>query len=87
MVGPVLVGVGLIMSFEVEYCLAANSVRCRIYECFVEFCFVYWTGFAFYTNTNTNTNKFIIRNKAHTCMRAGTNVKQVINMNVHYKTK
>ena len=36
---------------------------------------------------NTNTNKFIIRNKAHTCMRAGTNVKQVINMNVHYKTK
>ena len=39
------------------------------------------------TNTNTNTNKFIIRNKAHTCMRAGTNVKQVINMNVHYKTK
>ena len=24
--------------------------------------------------TNTNTNKFIIRNKAHTCMRAGTNV-------------
>ena len=32
---------------------------------------------------NTNTNKFIIRNKAHTCMRAGTNVKQVINMNVH----
>ena len=39
------------------------------------------------TNKNTNTNKFIIRNQAHTCMRAGTNVKQVINMNVHYKTK
>ena len=43
-----LVGVGLIklLSCEVEYCLAANAVRCRIYECFVEFCFVYWTKFA-----------------------------------------
>ena len=33
-------------------------------------------------NTNTNTNTFIIRNKAHTCMRAGTNVKQVINVTI-----
>ena len=49
MVGPILVGGGLILSFEVEYCLAANSVRCRIYECFVQFCFVYWTEFAFYS--------------------------------------
>ena len=45
----VVVGVGLIMSFEVEYCLTANSVICRIYECFVEFCFVNWTEFAFYS--------------------------------------
>ena len=42
-----LVGVGLIMAFEVEYCLTVNSVNCRIYECFVEFYFVYWTEFAF----------------------------------------
>ena len=46
-----------------------------------------WVKYIFCQYDITNTNKFIIRNKAHTCMRAGTNVKQVINMNVHYKTK
>ena len=45
----ILVGVSLIMSFEVEYCLTANSVICHIYERFVEFCFFYWTEFAFYS--------------------------------------
>ena len=43
----ILVGMCLIMSFEIEYCLTAISVTCPIYECFVEFCFVYWTEFAF----------------------------------------
>ena len=33
-------------------------------------------------NTNTNTNKFILRNKA--LYMQGTNVKQVVNMNIHY---
>ena len=28
----ILVGVGRIMSFEVEYRLAANSVRCRVFR-------------------------------------------------------
>ena len=28
---------GLLILFEVEYCLAANSVRCRMCECFVVF--------------------------------------------------
>ena len=40
-----LLVLGLIILFEVEYRLAAISARCRIYECFVVFRFVYWTEF------------------------------------------
>ena len=35
-------------------------------------------------NTNTNTNKFIIRNKAHTCMRAGNNDKAQVTFRLIY---